>query len=106
MIGRGYVGLPLVLLFEEAGVPVLGFDVDTKRGKCSIGARPRSASLDGKALPKRLPREGFFDREPDLNYIRVTAEAVNKNGRSVVGATVLVVGPSAVTSGSVVFESP
>src|SRR5207237_6828007 len=28
VIGLGYVGLPLVLLFEEAGFPVIGFDVD------------------------------------------------------------------------------
>ena len=28
VIGLGYVGLPLALLFEEAGFPVVGFDVD------------------------------------------------------------------------------
>ena len=28
VIGLGYVGLPLALVFEEAGFPVLGFDVD------------------------------------------------------------------------------
>jgi UDP-N-acetyl-D-glucosamine dehydrogenase len=28
IIGQGYVGLPLALLFSEAGFPVLGFDVD------------------------------------------------------------------------------
>src|ERR1041385_9449540 len=28
VIGLGYVGLPLVLLFEEGGFNVLGFDVD------------------------------------------------------------------------------
>src|SRR5512145_2121971 len=28
VIGLGYVGLPLALLFEEAGLGVLGFDVD------------------------------------------------------------------------------
>src|SRR5436305_1118570 len=31
VIGLGYVGLPLVLLFEDAGFPVLGFDVDTRK---------------------------------------------------------------------------
>ncbi|MGZ5493735.1 MAG: NAD(P)-binding domain-containing protein, partial [Thermoanaerobaculia bacterium] len=31
VIGLGYVGLPLALLFEEAGFPVLGFDVDPKK---------------------------------------------------------------------------
>ena len=31
MIGLGYVGLPLALLFEESGFPVVGFDVDRKK---------------------------------------------------------------------------
>src|SRR5207247_1673258 len=31
VIGLGYVGLPLVLLFEESGFPVLGFDVDAAK---------------------------------------------------------------------------
>ena len=30
-IGLGYVGLPLALVFEEAGFPVIGFDVDAKK---------------------------------------------------------------------------
>ena len=31
VIGLGYVGLPLGLVFHEAGFPVLGFDVDTAK---------------------------------------------------------------------------
>ena len=31
VIGLGYVGLPLVLLFSERGFPVIGFDVDTEK---------------------------------------------------------------------------
>ena len=31
VIGLGYVGLPLALVFEEAGFPVLGFDIDSKK---------------------------------------------------------------------------
>ena len=31
VIGLGYVGLPLVLLFEEAGFSVIGFDIDTSK---------------------------------------------------------------------------
>jgi UDP-N-acetyl-D-glucosamine dehydrogenase len=31
VIGLGYVGLPLALVFEEVGFPVLGFDVDPKK---------------------------------------------------------------------------
>ena len=31
VIGLGYVGLPLVLRFAEAGFTVLGFDIDGKK---------------------------------------------------------------------------
>ena len=31
IIGQGYVGLPLALVFAEAGFPVVGFDVDSRK---------------------------------------------------------------------------
>ncbi len=31
VIGLGYVGLPLALVFEEAGFRVVGFDIDAKK---------------------------------------------------------------------------
>ena len=31
IIGQGYVGFPLALLFHEAGFPVTGFDVDPRK---------------------------------------------------------------------------
>src|SRR5947208_4192082 len=31
VIGLGYVGLPLALLFSEEGFPVTGFDIDQKK---------------------------------------------------------------------------
>ena len=31
IIGLGYVGLPLVLLFEEGGFKTIGFDVDAEK---------------------------------------------------------------------------
>ena len=31
IIGLGYVGLPLMLDFSEAGFPVLGFDIDPQK---------------------------------------------------------------------------
>lgn len=31
VIGMGYVGLPLALLFSEEDFPVTGFDIDAKR---------------------------------------------------------------------------
>ena len=36
VIGLGYVGLPLALLFEEAGFSVTGFDVDA--AQTEVGA--------------------------------------------------------------------
>src|ERR1019366_581802 len=56
VIGLGYVGLPLVLLFAESGFEVTGFDVDPKKAQAlnagesyirHIGAgRIRSAFVD------------------------------------------------------------
>src|SRR5688572_6248812 len=40
VIGLGYVGLPLALLFSENRYPVIGFDVDTKK----VDALTRGAS--------------------------------------------------------------
>ena len=31
IIGLGYVGLPLALLFVDAGFPVTGFDIDSEK---------------------------------------------------------------------------
>lgn len=100
VIGLGYVGLPLVLLFEEAGFPVLGFDVDVRktemlnRGETYI--RHIAAERIAKAFSnERVSATTEFDRlaecdaiiicvptplgahrEPDLKYIRITAEQI------------------------------
>ena len=31
VIGLGYVGLPVAVSFARSGVPVVGFDIDTRR---------------------------------------------------------------------------
>ena len=31
VVGLGYVGLPLSLVFAEAGIKVIGFDIDTTK---------------------------------------------------------------------------
>lgn len=100
IIGLGYVGLPLALVFEEAGFPVLGFDVDAKkpealhRGESYIKhigpervaaafARGRIAATTDFArlaecdailicVPTPLGRH----REPDISYIQKTVEAI------------------------------
>jgi UDP-N-acetyl-D-glucosamine dehydrogenase len=106
VIGLGYVGLPLVLLFEEAGFNVLGFDVDEKktaalaRGESYIrhigperiaqafGGRRAAATTDfGRladcdAIIVCVPTPLGAHREPDLKYIRMTAEIIATHLRS------------------------
>lgn len=99
IIGLGYVGLPLVLLFSERGFPVTGFDIDASKVKVlSEGgsyiyrippeqvkeARQRgfSATCDYSRLTEMdatiicVPTPLNEYREPDLSYIRSTAEAI------------------------------
>lgn len=99
IIGLGYVGLPLALLFAEEGFPVLGFDIDSKKVQ---------ALIDGESYIYRVPkteihlarRTGFNatsdyalvnnmdaivicvptpldeHRQPDLSYVRSTVESI------------------------------
>ena len=100
VIGLGYVGLPLALLFEEGGFRVVGFDVDPnkpealargesyirhigrervatafRRGR--IEATTDFARLAGcDAIVVCVPTPLGRHREPDLSYIRKTADAI------------------------------
>lgn len=100
VIGLGYVGLPLALVFEEAGFPVLGFDVDPEKASAlhrgesyirHIGpervteafARGRiSATTDFRRLSECdailicVPTPLGRHREPDLSFVRSSAGAV------------------------------
>lgn len=105
IIGLGYVGLPLLIRFGEAGFPVLGFDVDSRKidallhGKSyikHIPIEPVSRFLEEKRLDVTLS----FDRlseadcilicvptpltekmEPDLQYVLNTTETVARHLR-------------------------
>ncbi len=100
VVGLGYVGLPLALVFEEAGFPVLGFDVDPakpealNRGETYIKhigaervaaafARGRISATSGFSRLAEcdtilicVPTPLGKHREPDISYIRRTAEAI------------------------------
>jgi UDP-N-acetyl-D-glucosamine dehydrogenase len=100
VIGLGYVGLPLVLLFEEAGFPVLGFDVDTKKTEMLNRGETYIRHIGSDRIAKAFANERVFattefdrlaecdaivicvptplgaHREPDLKYIRITAEQI------------------------------
>jgi len=105
VIGLGYVGLPLVLLFEESGFPVTGFDVDPAkpealhRGESYIRhiGRERVAKAFSRgriiattdferlaecdAIIVCVPTPLGRHREPDLSFIRVTADEVARRLR-------------------------
>jgi UDP-N-acetyl-D-glucosamine dehydrogenase len=100
VIGMGYVGLPLALLFARRGLAATGFDVDPlkieslKRGQSYISHIPTAAVSE--QVERRMLRAtsdfanlGDMDaiiicvptplddhREPDLSFIRKTAEEV------------------------------
>lgn len=102
VIGLGYVGLPLLLLYEEAGFNVIGFDVDEEKARALtagdsyirhigpervrrafVGGRARAASdFSGlstcDAILVCVPTPLGTHREPDLKYIRSTAETIAK----------------------------
>ena len=105
VIGLGYVGLPLALLFEEAGFAVTGFDVDPaktealRRGESYIRhiGRERVAKAfassrieattdfdrlaDCDAILVCVPTPLGRHREPDLSYVRATAGEVGRRLR-------------------------
>ncbi|MDQ6799756.1 MAG: nucleotide sugar dehydrogenase [Acidobacteriota bacterium] len=99
VIGLGYVGLPLALLFEEVGFRVFGFDVDKQkadalnRGQSYIRHIPidrvetafrrrAHATSDFTSLRECdaiiicVPTPLGNHREPDLRFVRATAETI------------------------------
>ncbi len=105
IIGLGYVGFPLALMFARKGFSTSGFDIDPdkveklRRGESylrhipsddllRLGQQKRfQATTDFTALRTMdaivicVPTPLDEHREPDLSYIRHTAEMVQKNLR-------------------------
>jgi UDP-N-acetyl-D-glucosamine dehydrogenase len=100
VIGQGYVGLPLGLVFAEAGFRVVGFDIDSKKieainrgesyikhiGPERVAAAVRSGKLRGSASFDGLAEcDAIFicvptplgkHREPDNSFIHNTAREI------------------------------
>jgi UDP-N-acetyl-D-glucosamine dehydrogenase len=99
VIGLGYVGLPLSLLFTEEGFDVTGFDIDAKKVKildsgnsyiCRIppteiqlaatrGFKATSdyshiAALDAVVICVPTPLDEY--RQPDLSFITTTVKSI------------------------------
>jgi UDP-N-acetyl-D-glucosamine dehydrogenase len=105
VVGLGYVGLPLVLLFCERGYRVVGFDVDPKKTEAlargesyirHIGPDRVAKAFDSGRAEATTDYERMADcdailicvptplgthREPDLSYVRSTAVAVAEHLR-------------------------
>ena len=105
IVGLGYVGLPLAHALHRGGMPVVGFDVDQRKID-AIGARENYlkhlgdemvedlASSDRFSATTDFGRLGECDviliavptplgrhQEPDLSYIRITAEHIGRSLR-------------------------
>lgn len=99
VIGLGYVGLPLVLLFSEQGFPLTGFDVDPrkvvalengksyilrieeadiqaakKKGFHATADYSKISGMDAVIICVPTPLNEYH--EPDLSYIDATARAI------------------------------
>ena len=105
VIGLGYVGLPLGLLFARNGLPTTGFDIDPAKveklakgesyirhipasaiteavGKGGFGATTDFARLEAMdAILICVPTPLDAHREPDLSFVRNTAESITPHLR-------------------------
>jgi len=101
VVGMGYVGLPIILLFAKHGFKTTGFDIDLtkvdslRRGKTYIKHIPSEEIAQEVAQGRFLPTTDFArlalmdaiiicvptplneHREPDLSFIRATAESIS-----------------------------
>jgi UDP-N-acetyl-D-glucosamine dehydrogenase len=99
IVGLGYVGLPLMLLFQDAGFRVLGIDIDPSKveklnnGKSYIEHIPAekvaaahlagfeattdfSRAVEADGLVICVPTPLNKNREPDLSYVTGTVDAL------------------------------
>lgn len=104
VIGLGYVGLPLAMLFTEAGFRALGFDIDSRKTQMLLKKQSyinyishdevKTAIDKGFEATTDFDRIGEADsisicvptplnpyREPDLRFVEQTAEAISKRLR-------------------------
>lgn len=99
VVGLGYVGLPLLMCFAEAGVRVLGFDIDPRKVTALREGRTYIKTVDAARIARAVQRgltatteysqAGEADalvicvptplsrsREPDLSYVINTVESL------------------------------
>lgn len=106
VIGLGYVGLPLVKTFVDAGYEVIGFDVDSSKISRLLAKQSYIGHLSDEWLAEVLSKGRFFptekmeqlrqadailicvptpltkSRDPDLSYVEATAKTIAKHLRA------------------------
>lgn len=105
IVGLGYVGLPLMWTFHDAGMPVIGYDIDQNKIDCIQDGRPYIKHL-GEKMMQCLAKSDRCDatpdfsrlseadailmcvptpldehREPDMQYVEKTAMTIGENLR-------------------------
>ena len=78
VIGLGYVGLPLALLFEESGFSVIGFDVDPKKAEALGRGESYIRHIGPERVAKafgngRISATSDFGRLPEYDTLVVSA---------------------------------
>lgn len=105
VIGLGYVGLPLIRAFVNAGYSTMGFDVDQSKVDKLNAGQSYIKHIDGGAITKLIKEKRFEptsdmsrlkeadciiicvptplneSRDPDLSYIEGTAHSIAKSLR-------------------------
>ncbi len=107
VVGLGYVGLPLALAFARAGFRVLGLDVDEEKTRSLAAGRSYIRHISDETIAEQfagvaaraeattdfarasecdavlicVPTPLTRHREPDLSYVRQTAETLGAHGR-------------------------
>ena len=100
VIGLGYVGLPLIRAFTEAGFRCIGFDVDQSKVDMLKAGESYIKHIDAAALSRQIAENAFIptadmarlaepdciiicvptplsdSRDPDLTYIEGTAQSI------------------------------
>lgn len=105
VIGMGYVGLPLALLFAQRGLRVFGLDVDSKKIKSLKEGKSYISDIRSKEIREGLNSKKFFPtgdpasirqsdcviicvptplnrlKNPDLSFVIDAAESIRKHRR-------------------------
>ncbi len=101
VIGLGYVGLPLIKAFVNAGYSTLGFDVDERKVERLLRGESYIAHIPSQWITQSVQEEKFFptsqmerlaeadailicvptplneSRDPDLSYVEATARQIS-----------------------------